>query len=67
MLHVAACVWCQDTIETADADESLALITEHVLRCEEGPIATVLNILKRYASPFVAEKAKEEIRCKLMR
>jgi hypothetical protein len=67
MTHCAICVWCGLTVETHSHAESAEIITEHVLHCDEGPIKTVLDILDRYASPYVAEKAKDEIRCKLMR
>jgi len=67
MIHYAACVWCQNTFETGDADESLALMADHILRCDDGPIKTVLDILEKYANPYVAERAKEEIRCKVLR
>jgi hypothetical protein len=67
MTHAAACVWCGLTVETHSCAESHEIITEHVLHCDEGPIKTVLDILDRYASPYVAEKAKSEIREKLLR
>jgi hypothetical protein len=67
MTYRACCCWCGLAVDTHSHGESAEIITEHVLRCDEGPIKTVLDILDRYASPYVAEKAKEELRCKLMR
>ena len=67
MIHYACCTWCGATVQSVSQAEAAEIIADHVLQCEEGPIATVLKILEKYANPYVAERAKEEIRCKVLR
>lgn len=67
MTHMAACVWCGLSVETRSPEESVDLITEHVFRCEEGPVNACLEILAEHANPETTEKAKEAIRCRLIR
>lgn len=62
MNHKAGCVWCGLTIDTADVSESLDVVSEHVMRCEQGPVSACLDVLKECANPYVTEKAKEAIR-----
>lgn len=58
----AGCVWCGLTVDTATPSESLDVVADHVMRCEQGPVNACIEVLQECSNPYVVEKAKEAIR-----